>query len=1026
MILYLLTAILTVVIFISAIRNKILRQIGFRNILRRKTTTALVIFGSLIGTALIAGSLTLGDSFNKSTRIQAENTLGEIDAELKINRNNQDFTRSFDFQNAIDPALTVFSKNDSEKITKNLDNSKIDGILSALMFSTSVIKGDDVTDISHSLSATNIDLIAFENTKFASENINFNIENGKAIVSDELAKRLDLKAGDKILVFNGTKPIKLEVQEINSKKGASAFTEGNGNLIVSQDFLRKEFGLPQDSFNRLLVSSKGGFYEPTYDAGKFTEYLKSITEKNKSPDFTWAISEKKAASITGGNDFIVYAFLGVSIVGVIAGILLIINIYSMLAEERKSEMGTLRAIALTRSKLIKTFLYEGFVYSVISSILGVIIGVGVGYVLLNTIMALQKEIPDAESFKIVFDTNPSTWFTAFCIGLLITFVTSYIASRRISKINIVSAIRNAEDEKDIKRSKWSIFRTVIQILLLVNFIGLTGYGLYLLKSPSKSSINDIISQESLGAYLLFLGVIFSCFILSLLIGKILNARGKENYKRIVITSLNIPPLLLSLFIARIDFFVKVFESILGYSLLLLAGLTIVITLTTVITYNLDILLWIIEKTIGRIPRFNGILKLALRYSGENKFRTGLTILMFSLVLFLVAFLSVFKLTIDNQLEKFIPKSGYNAFVTAPKIVNVDEVKNKVEKLNVTDDIEISKSIILNYENLTRGELGFPNQTEAKEYVRLAGVNKHFFEQNPIKLAAISKEFATQEDAINAALNTGKYVFLTPEALGVKTYVQPPEKLALGKTVTFVQNGKKVDLIIAGYFDPVSSQNYTIFQYGYITGDKIFSEVLDKTYVDNFYENNIFFKLKENGKSKNEILRQIQQELIPYNLASRLFSIAQIFAQVSSFIKGAISILQGFLSFALFVGIAGIAIIMVRSVNERKQQIGMLRSLGFQRRSVLISFFLEASFIIFLGILIGIASGAITGDIFFTARNNAIQNVGISDSAKVVISIPYGELINIGLSVYVISILFTLLPSYKASRLEPVEATNYLD
>ena len=46
---------------------------------------------------------------------------------------------------------------------------------------------------------------------------------------------------------------------------------------------------------------------------------------------------------------------------VIAGLLLIVNIFTMLGEERKSEMGMSRAIGMKKTHLRKLFVYEGLV-----------------------------------------------------------------------------------------------------------------------------------------------------------------------------------------------------------------------------------------------------------------------------------------------------------------------------------------------------------------------------------------------------------------------------------------------------------------------------------------------------------------------------------------------------------------------------------------------------------------------------------------------------------------------------------------
>ena len=73
-----------------------------------------------------------------------------------------------------------------------------------------------------------------------------------------------------------------------------------------------------------------------------------------------------------------------------------------------------------------------------------------------------------------------------------------------------------------------------------------------------------------------------------------------------------------------------------------------------------------------------------------------------------------------------------------------------------------------------------------------------------------------------------------------------------------------------------------------------------------------------------------------------------------------SLLEGFLSLGLLIGIAGLGVVMVRAVRERRREIGMLRAIGFAARIVRRAFMIEASFIAVQGIAIGGVLGLVTG------------------------------------------------------------------
>ena len=125
----------------------------------------------------------------------------------------------------------------------------------------------------------------------------------------------------------------------------------------------------------------------------------------------------------------------------------------------------------------------------------------------------------------------------------------------------------------------------------------------------------------------------------------------------------------------------------------------------------------------------------------------------------------------------------------------------------------------------------------------------------------------------------------------------------------------------------------------------------------------------------------------------------------------------FLALGLLVGIAALGVISTRSVVERRQQVGMLRAIGYQSRMVALSFLLESSLIALTGIAIGVIAGVVLGreivSIFFETV-----------SPDQVFALPWRQIGVIVLAAYGFSLLTTLLPAYQASRIYPAEALRY--
>ena len=66
-----------------------------------------------------------------------------------------------------------------------------------------------------------------------------------------------------------------------------------------------------------------------------------------------------------------------------------------------------------------------------------------------------------------------------------------------------------------------------------------------------------------------------------------------------------------------------------------------------------------------------------------------------------------------------------------------------------------------------------------------------------------------------------------------------------------------------------------------------------------------------------------------------------------------TLMQQFVGAGLIVAVAGMGVIMFRAVRERRREIGVLRSLGFQAPAVARAFMFEAGFIATLGVMIGV-------------------------------------------------------------------------
>jgi putative ABC transport system permease protein len=129
-------------------------------------------------------------------------------------------------------------------------------------------------------------------------------------------------------------------------------------------------------------------------------------------------------------------------------------------------------------------------------------------------------------------------------------------------------------------------------------------------------------------------------------------------------------------------------------------------------------------------------------------------------------------------------------------------------------------------------------------------------------------------------------------------------------------------------------------------------------------------------------------------------------------------MQQFVGAGLLVGIAGIAVLMARSVRERTRDVGVLRSLGFQPRSVTKSFLLEASFIAVEGVAIGVVVALI-------GSYGLVLN-GTGFMAGFEFAVPWRDIGAIVAIALVATTITALVPSRRAATIKPAVALRTVD
>ena len=131
----------------------------------------------------------------------------------------------------------------------------------------------------------------------------------------------------------------------------------------------------------------------------------------------------------------------------------------------------------------------------------------------------------------------------------------------------------------------------------------------------------------------------------------------------------------------------------------------------------------------------------------------------------------------------------------------------------------------------------------------------------------------------------------------------------------------------------------------------------------------------------------------------------------------LGLFQGFTAMGLVAGLAALGVLAVRAVVERRQQIGVLRAIGFRAGYVRLGLMLEMGFISLIGLLLG-------GSLALVLSWRLFEEGVFGSTAGADFYIPVGRLLLFFALAIVATIVLTYLPARQASTKTVAESLRY--
>lgn len=490
----------------------------------------------------------------------------------------------------------------------------------------------------------------------------------------------------------------------------------------------------------------------------------------------------------------------------------------------------------------------------------------------------------------------------------------------------------------------------------------------------------------------------------------------------------------------------------GPELFVLAGTMLTAAGTLLLVFNLDLIVGSVRRTVGGIGRMAPVIRTAAAYPAAARYRTGMTIAMIALITFALVNFTTINSSFSQAFTGDDTAGGFEVLAFNTEVNAVSDIRAGLADAGaseVIEDIENAGRIEAGPERGTRAITILTERWDAvterhildddgdiqlvetdlsivkiddRDAVVIGGIDSEFVDGQEVRLQAISYRYE-DERAVWSALRSGDMVAVaTVDAIDgafgfagndLDPWSVPDtvtdEATLLPRIVVEVglgENARQVEVIailerISGAFVDLDGEDGGLPTL--LLPATVASQVIGQS------ESTRHYISTRDGADTLDVAQGIEREL-------RIFAVdiqGELQRQQSTQ-SSILALFQGFIGIGLVAGLAALGVIALRAVVERRQQIGVLRAIGFQSRLVGFELLIEMGFIALLGLGLGTA----------LALGLAWRLFAEGTFGEISMHVPVGTILPILIGAFAASLVLTYFPARQAARTTIAEALRY--
>jgi putative ABC transport system permease protein len=417
---------------------------------------------------------------------------------------------------------------------------------------------------------------------------------------------------------------------------------------------------------------------------------------------------------------------------------------------------------------------------------------------------------------------------------------------------------------------------------------------------------------------------------------------------------------------------------------------------------------------------------ALAHPLAHPLRTAVVMGMFSITMFSVVVLAGYTEQFDTYSADFVEEAegDFELLLTSTRARPIDLGEDPAEW-------GIDHPLVAQIDavgGVYRAPIHLEDESGERMPYLLRGVDAGFTQHGGLPLHAWDSALGNTSDEAWISMETFENIVFLDASFGLESTADGttlvPLQFSIGDSISLIDfsNPKNTRSVVVGGFLKQSSY---IFSPGvWMNADPVesqFSGEMTRMYVSvlpSSTATDAYDGPSKPGQGKTTDEREAAAELegiLDVELASKNINVQTVADEImviQSLVLAILSLFEGYLALGLMVGVAGIGVVTVRNVSERRKTIGMLRAIGFRKRHVVRLFSTEVSWVAVLGML----NGLVIGYGFHVVLYKAIW-----EGEGAAFAFPWGSTILLFLGGWLVVLLTTFVPVRRASTIPPSAA-----